>query len=176
MNDWYISSVSQEQIVEAKKIVQEANNLAWSNKFESDTRWIGYLGEQIFKEWLDKTKIPYHYWRESETKDIRDFTVGRLEIDVKAVGTNFFPQNNYGCQVVCSQLGNENVNAYVFCRYLLKENKVVIMGWLPKDEFLEISRLCKAGEQVTKSFKVPADMREVKLYQLKPLIDLDRYR
>lgn len=175
MDDWYIVQFDASEVVEAKKIRELKDSNKWGNRFDSSTRWTGYLGEMAFKFWLDQLGLQYTHWNFIEVKDKRDFTVGRLEIDVKTIATNFFPRKSYSCLVACSQLDNENVNAFVFCRYLLKEDKVVIMGWLPKEEFLDKSIFREKGYQED-NFVVPTDMRKVFMYQLKPLMDIDRWK
>ena len=176
MNDWYIVEFTEEEVAEAKRIRTEKDKNNWGDHFSSDTRWIGYLGEIAFKCWLEEMGMTFHHWDYIDRKDIRDFTVSSLEIDVKTVGTNYFPRESYGCTVAVAQLDNEVVNAYVFCRFILEERRAIVMGWIPKDEFIKLSKGHKKGERVNEHFVSPADMRQVCVRQLKPLIDIDRYR
>lgn len=175
-SDWFDVPFSEEEVAEAKKIRQYKDSNRWGDHFDSDTRWVGHLGEIAFRVWLNQYGFPYKHWDLRDEKDTRDFTFGRLEIDVKTTSTKFPPKMHYGVEVLCSQLDNDVVNSFVFCRYNLETNVASMLGWLPKDEFIDKSIERKAGDKVTESFTVRADMLEVKLRQLKPLIDLDRYR
>ena len=123
INHWYIVAFEQETINSIKQDRCEKDKHQWGNRFDSDTRWVGDLGELAFKDWLNEIGFPYNYWTNKQFKDTRDFTVGRLEIDVKTIATNYFPKRSYSCQVAASQLKNEAVNTYVFSRYLLDKKK-----------------------------------------------------
>lgn len=174
--DWFDVEFSDEEVREAKKRREYKDSNKWGDHFDSETRWVGYLGEIAFRAWLNQYGFAYKHWNQRDAKDTRDFTFGKLEIDVKTTSTKYPPKMFYGVEVLVSQLGNENVNAYVFCRYNLENNVATVLGWLPKDEFIEKSIERKAGDKVTESFTVRADMLEVKIQQLMRLIDLDRYR
>jgi hypothetical protein len=174
--DWFIIKFSDYEIEEAKKIREEKDKNLGENRFNSETRWVGYLGEIAFRYWLRELGLKHTYWDFRDRKDKRDFTLDSLEIDVKTIATNYYPKMHYSCAVLSGQVTNEVVNTYVFVRYILPTNIAIVMGWLSKKEFLERADEKKKGTVTNSNFKVPADMLDVRINELRPLIDLDRYR
>jgi hypothetical protein len=175
-SDWYTIQFSEEDVKKAKAIRASKDRNQWGNRFESETRWVGYLGEIAFRCWLNEVGFGYRHYDLRDEKDIRDFTVGLLEIDVKTLVQKKYPQMYYNCEVNESQLDNDMVNAYVFCRYMIDSNEVIVLGWIPKKDFLKRSWERKKGDTLAGGAIVTADMQQVKVSYLKPLIDIDRYR
>jgi hypothetical protein len=54
---------------------------------------------------------------------------------------------------------------------LLKDNKVVLMGWITKDEFQILKTVRRKGE-ILHTMKVDKDFYEVPVERLTPLISL----
>ena len=108
----------------SKKKTIELGNFNNLNK-EVETRYVGYLGEDAFENTLEDLHIGYH--RYSNIDDMKtdeaDFRVGRHLVDVKTISTKYYPKTDYACNVMKAQHDrNATVTAYVFVRYILKEN------------------------------------------------------
>lgn len=166
---WYIRQFSEEEIRKYKNRRDFKDSHRWGNIFEGKDRWTGYPGEVSFRDFLNDNAIDHAHHNTVDEKDVKDFTVGNCNIDVKTVATTVDPKEYYGCEVEQSQTGNKSVDTYVFVRFNTKTNTAFVLGWLPKHEFLgkAISRL--PGERVTGSFTVNTAMFEVKIDDLRPL-------
>lgn len=142
------------------------------NLFESKTRWVGDLAEDGVARVFDQNGIKYIHWTNEREKDLRDFTVGKFEIDVKCLVVNYYPKENYGVNVAKVQTFNKIVNTYIFTHFVLPFRKLVIIGWKSKDEFMEDARELPKGYKLTDSFTTPCDMFEVLCYQVRSLESL----
>jgi len=174
MSDFWTVRFTEQDVEEAKERRKLKDTFVRGNRFDSDNRWIGYLGEVAFKGWLDKMTVDYTWWNKERAADIQDFSVtGGLEIDVKTLSsTKYFPKSHHGCQVAVKQLDNEGVDTFVFCTFILDSYEMVVKGWVSKEEFMEKSELKQAGIPITKYFTPPVDMRSIKVFQLRPLSEL----
>lgn len=179
-DDWVEYRFSEDEVQDIRSAVESKNKrLAYSN-FENkiDTRWCGIAMEVAFKNWLDKRQIQYTHWTGKTDYDDCDFTVGNLNIDVKAISTKYLPRYDYGCDVVEKQwskiIDKKAINALVFGRFVLKINVAIIMGWLTVDEFKE---RCKFQEKGTKlgAITIENNQYEVQVKDLWSLHQLFTY-
>lgn len=134
--------------------------MSGKNIFDSDNTWLGDLAEEGVKRLFDEHKVKYIHWTNRLRKDLRDFTVGELEIDVKCMGVNFYPREDYAVDVAKVQTYNEVVNTYIFTHYVLPKKTLVIIGWKPKAEFLQDASEYMKDQYVRKKFYAPCDMYE----------------
>lgn len=123
------------------------NNL----KKEFDTRWIGTACEKAFEAYIGVIKgLSYQYHAKNDRVDDRDFTIGEHEIDVKGVATSYYPKDYYACNIPQNQWeksmreGNI-INMFVFTRYLLHTNTVVLLGAISKERLKKTAQFFPEG-------------------------------
>lgn len=180
-SDWYKVSFTDEQIENAKKLRKEKDKCINYRELESEYRWAGDLAEDAFIQFLTEYQInEWQAWSKIGHVDTRDFTVGRLEIDIKARTGNKHPQPYFNCPIEDRQLYSkfhEIVNTFVFSYFWIPENTIFIFGFLEKDDFLRKSRGYKKDDKPNKrvNFVFSVDTHVIKIRDLKPIIDLPRY-
>lgn len=139
-----------------------------------DKRWTGEPGEDAFEAWLVYHGQRYRRWTMKAAKDLRDFTVGPHEIDVKIKPSATRPRDYFDCAVKVVQLENSSVNAYVFGTYWFGDRRVVLHGWMTKQEFLARStvQVERVRNSRTSVFVNQFPNRVVKVHQVRPLSEL----
>lgn len=177
---FYIKEFEQSFVDEIKKQVEQRNRKYDFNNLPSDkgNRWVGVLGELALKEYLDGFEwvegIDYIYNAKDNDKCPFDFTINELKLDVKTVATKYFPRLDYGCNLDIDQFNKPECNSYVFGRFILNENKVVLMGWITKDEF-EAKKVTRLKGSILHTMEVEKDFYEVEVNKLTPLTSLMFY-
>lgn len=176
---WYEKVYTNAEVEKFRQARKLKDNYLAENYFQSDLRWLGDIGEDTFKSYLTELGLRYTHWTNAKTADLRDFTVGRLEIDVKCIGCDEYP--HMGCQASVNAKQIEKieqhgvVNCFAWTRFLHSENTCIIVGFLPKDIFDERKKLTPAGTRFNNGKTSVADMHGVKVECLYPPIFLDRY-
>lgn len=149
-----------------------------NTRFEAETNWIGVVGEDVFEMWLKHHRVSYHRWTHDNWNEKKDFTVNvkpPVSIDVKMLSTKYFPRLSYMCMVTEDQLLDAEVDAYVFGRYVLVENRAILIGWLSRMEFMQLAVKRQEGYVCPENgFTSRRDMREAPLGILRPLRSLIR--
>jgi len=169
--DYYLKKFTDKEIEEFKKITDRKNKILDYNNLDKnfETRWIGIPCELAFREFLDKNNFKYKHWTTFDRKDDRDFTIiqpSKFEIDVKGISTNYFPRNEYACNITEKQWikldKKENiVDTFVFVRYWLPENTAIVVGAISKSQFKEKCEYCVKGTErgkivlSTNNYEVP---------------------
>jgi hypothetical protein len=135
--------------------------------YDKGSRWIGRVGEEAFRRWMELEKIPYVDLTDIGPSWI-DFTVGHLKIDVKTVGANSIIKGNYGVNFTKEQYDKMEraekklkPNCFVFCRFIGEENKVVFVGIKSKRNFDKDKRELIKGTIITDKYTVPEDQYEI---------------
>jgi len=59
MSDFWTVRFTEQDVENAKERRKLKDTFVRGNRFDSDNRWIGYLGEVAFKDWLDKMTVDY---------------------------------------------------------------------------------------------------------------------
>ena len=174
--DWYRKNFTQEEIEEIKAYDKEKQERLKSNSYNKDfkTRWVGTACEMAFDEYLEESGID-RLWHLNKGVDYFDFTIETLNIDVKAVSTNYEPQLDYGADVVEKQVEKmkkyKNINVLVFCRFNLKTNQAIVLGWITFKSFVEKAKYQEAGTKLGEII-ISTPQYEVKIAELRRLSKL----
>ncbi len=178
--DWFHKDFTDQEVRELKERQDKtAKKLNYNNYINQAPRWIGTAVELAFKDWLDHYGFEYKYWQKDGEFDDRDFTFGRLEIDVKSRSQTVEAKDYYYLSVVGKQWDKIKkqglINCLVFGAFLLPENRAYVYGWLPVSEFEREAKFMPKG---TLSGKIilQNDGYNIMIKQLKELIDIDRFR
>lgn len=116
------------------------------NKFESQQRWMGYLGELAFREYLIQAGIEYEHHNTDSNKDLYDFTVSGVKIDVKTTVRRRHPTLEDHAVVPLEQINN-SYDALVFVSYDPTKGWAYLLGKISKDRFKKESILLARGER-----------------------------
>lgn len=157
------------EVPEAEVEKAKADPPTYRARFQSQSRWMGKIGEWAFSEFLKENKV---YFKDL-TKDGPswvDFKLGTLNVDVKTITTKYFPKEDYACNVDYQQHhDNHEADAYVFVRFIKPKRTCVIVGWCRKDYFTQNALTRMGGEKITKSFTPVEDFYEIKIDQLQDM-------
>lgn len=151
---FYSTKFTDSEIQQFKEQTDQKNRALNYNNIDKDikTRWIGVVCEAAFERWLKWKKLEYTYWPTKDKIDELDFTVGQYNIDVKGVGTNYYPKPNYACNLCENQYKkllrpDNKINALVHARFILPTNTVVLLGFISREKTIEKARFFKKGEK-----------------------------
>lgn len=174
---FHIKSFDPSFVKETKVKVSNRNRESNFNNLPSDkgNRWVGELGELAFLDFLERLDLKegedFHYTARDTDKAPYDFNIDWLNLDVKIVATKYFPRLHYGCDIDPDQFLKPECNGFVFGRYILDENKVVLMGWITKEQVKELGVQRRKGDILNK-LVVEKDFIEVPIKDLTPLSSL----
>jgi len=141
-NDFIEVSISGEMLKEAEDrnriFFKKYGNIGTNRKDKENQRITGYLAEIAIKNTFDKLSY-------SETDDV-DFTSKskKITFDSKAQGCNGKPRIDYVGTLYETQ-AKRNCDILIFSRVKNTHDKVWITGFVPKSEFLKISKLIPKG-------------------------------
>ena len=156
---FYTKQFSEDEIELFKAKREDKDKIFGYNNWDKEyaTRWIGDPCEMVFKEFLERHKIPFQHWTTDDKLDDRDFTVGPVgneifEVDVKGVSAKSIPREDYACNVVQKQWNRimkpgNIVNTLVFARFVLQTNMAVIVGAISKTDLREKAEYFPAGTE-----------------------------
>lgn len=165
--DWVQMEIPAEKIEELKQ-----TPVNWKARFMTDNRWLGRVGEWAFEELLIEAQQPFENLTKSGPS-WTDFKLNNKNIDVKTISTDYFPRENYGCNVDASQhRANKEADIYVFVRYIKSQSKAVFVGYCSKDYFSKNAVLRMADTAVTNSFTPKAEFYEILISELNPITSL----
>lgn len=158
--DWYQVEFTEAYVEEVKK-----KKIDWKQNLQGDvkTRWVGELGEEAFRLYMKTIKRPIKDKTQNGASWV-DFEIDFMKVDVKTVATNYFPTEEYACNISPIQHErNKEADTYVFARYIIPQRIVVILGWVSKHEF-EINALTRmSGDKVTEKFKTNGELMELEI-------------
>jgi len=182
--DIYTIPFSIQAVEKIKKINKQrdynANPTNYNNYgAEFNTTWVGLAGELAFKHFLDLNPVEYRYYSDIRTKDIVDFDVYSLNIDVKTSSCKTEPQLYWNCGVSEPQfdktIEQKKVNCFLFCNYNLLTNEASVLGFLHISDFQKLAKFTPQGTK-RGSIELSVGDYSVKTYDLRPLNDLPKFR
>lgn len=137
--------------------------------YDKGSRWIGEVGEEAFRRWLDLEKVVYTDLTGTGPSWI-DFKVAGLKIDVKTTGqkTRAMPNDEWGINFTKDQYDRMETaeprlqpNCFVFCRFIGELNRVIFVGVKSKKHFDMDKREIPKGTVITEDYTVPEHQYEI---------------
>lgn len=151
--DWIEYNITDEEVAQAQEERDiKDERLKNDNIFDSPHRWAGTLGELAVMKWFQDQNVTYEYFPTLFRKDIKDFKVKTLNIDVKTRTHYYDPECEDMALVANNQLGNTNVNFYIFCWFVPRFKKITILGHCSKKTFLDYRTEFEQGELVDRKY------------------------
>ena len=172
--NWFYHTFERAFVEKMKQAQTEKDRLFSFHWLESEKRWCGRLGELSAEERLKQKIIPYTAWTRPDKRDLRDFTIGKAEIDAKTYRTDYTPRKEYFVNVNVNQyekfIKPGIVNTLLFIAFVEPLSTAIVLGWLTKKEFDEMKILKKKGDQ-SNTIKIKEDVYCVTIGELRPLFD-----
>jgi hypothetical protein len=144
------TDIAQAQAIRADRD-QEYGNIFTVH--EGDVRWVGELGEIAFHRWLTAQQVT-HTWITKATAGKPDFWIGHQSVDVKTVKRQADGVDpNYGAQITACQ-ASKPIDQFFFATYIVSEQKIILLGGLPRSEYLNQARFYASGEHVHPAYQI----------------------
>ncbi|WP_202593428.1 hypothetical protein [Tolumonas lignilytica] len=117
---------------------------------KTDKRWVGDLGEFVFKSFLTSRGISKkdYEWVLYDAAGKADFIMmDSSKLDVKTVKRKWPVQPNYTAQITAQHI-NEDVQHYFFMSYQINARKMTLLGGISKSEFKKHAVYYREGDEV----------------------------
>jgi hypothetical protein len=148
------------------------NQPSWDARFESESRWIGQLGEEAFRRWCLQEGVEYTDFTHDGPCWV-DFEALGKKIDVKTIGTKWYPKKHYACNVDSDQnVANVDADTYVFVRFIHEKNYALLVGWISKKNFNKNCVTRMSNKAITESMTPVKEFQEVLISDLEPMWSL----
>lgn len=155
-NGWISVSVSARHEQYAKKIRAERDAL-YGNIFtqkDTDQRWVGDLGEIVFKSWLTHMDILGAKWIVDSASGQPDFILpDGTRIDIKTVKRKGDPQAHFEAGMT-TRHAHEPIDQFFFMSYVPQTRLMWLLGGIGRERFLKQSVHFKAGDFVHPSYQI----------------------
>lgn len=153
---WVILNVP--ELAEEKAMrLRLKRDAAYGNIFteeKTDERWVGDLGEYVFKSFLSSRGVDkgnYH-WILEDAAGKADFVMNDgSKLDVKTVKRKVQVQPNYTAQITAQHL-SEDVHHYFFMSYQNVTRKMTLLGGITKEEFKKHAIYYGEGSRVHNNY------------------------
>jgi len=121
----------------AKKLTEEFDSQKTWDKYKCNNNYLGYLGEKMFHEWMDKMKIP-HIWKQfmKQATDEPDFIINGKSFDLKTT---------FGLKL---RLREPKFDYYIFSRVTDEVKEHLLIGYIAKEKLIRLikeDKLQKVG-------------------------------
>lgn len=154
-NGWISVDIDEKFENHAKKIRIERDKI-YGNIFsekESDLRWVGDLGEIVFKGWLKHLGVAGVQWIVDDASGEPDFIIGSHRVGVKTVKRKNAPKPSYEAGMT-SRHTEEPVESYFFMSYQFTERRMWLIGGISKSDFMSNATHYKAGDFVHPNYQI----------------------
>lgn len=168
--DFVVIPITEEMIKEAKELQKRLDRIDGTHRmhFNSPERWIGMLGQIGFRNW---SELQMHPISNVCISDGYDFIKNGKIIDIKTQRWDVgYPKSSWGLNFPSQQI-NKNADYFVFLLTNLTD-EIILLGFMPKDEYFQKAIFRKEGEEMTNSFIVRNDMYEILIKYLHPISKL----
>lgn len=121
---------------------------------ETDERWVGDLGEYVFKSFLTSrgiSKESYEWILENAAGKADFIMMDGSTVDVKTVKRKVQVQPGYTAQITAKHI-DEDVEHYFFMSYQNKVRKMTLLGGISKSEFKKNAIYYGEGAQVHRDY------------------------
>lgn len=190
LSECYSCTFSEEDERNAKIQSNKRNNYSQYNNFDNnaETRWIGILGEYALRSYLYEWGVPYKH-NINEMVDKQDFILPSrdrkifpdLKIDVKTQGTKSDNFSKYWYSYIAEKQmekysrNNDDVNMFVFTKYVFPQRTCYIIGFISLMDFAENCVYRKKGT-VCGGITLSTNDFAIQNLKLKEITSLDRVR
>lgn len=171
--DWVVLNVSCAE-VDAAKAMRADRDTQYGNRYAvspTDARWVGDLGEIALNRWLGEQGLENLQWITQDSAGRPDFVTGQgVRIGAKTIKRSVSPLLHYGAQVTACH-ADEPVDWFFFMSYIVKEQKLWLLGAMESSRFARESRRFGAGDQVQPAYRIREghEIKDVLLNQLMPV-------
>ncbi|MFG0456425.1 hypothetical protein [Shewanella mangrovisoli] len=120
----------------------------------TDERWVGDLGEFVFKSFLSDRGIPKnnYQWIIEDAAGNADFVMmDGSKVDVKTVKRKVPVKTEYTAQITAQHI-NEDIQHYFFMSYQIKEKQMTLLGGISKSEFIKHAKYYGEGDEVHSNY------------------------
>lgn len=129
----------------------------------------GFTGEGLVHEYLQEQGLMCGW---TNTFDYDMVLEGDVTIDVKTKRTGFTPKLDYECSITAASK-KQACDVYVFTRVKNDMSKGWILGFLPKQEYMDKATFMEKGTiDSSNGWKVQADCYNVPINELRPISEL----
>jgi len=155
---WIVVDVSEANENWAKNFRAERDKL-YGNIYQeeaTDERWVGDLGELVFKNWLKHHQVQGYVWIQEGAAGAPDFQLASgIRIGVKTVKRKVPPKKGYTAQITARHT-EEPIEQYFFMTYEIEQKRMWLLGGIDKESFLKGAIYYPAGSQVHAHYTVRA--------------------
>jgi len=155
-NGW-ISVPTAPRFVMWAKTIRAERDQQYGNIYretETDERWVGDLGEIVFKSWLNHVGIAGFQWITDNAAGNPDFIMPPdTKVGVKTVKRKVPPRAGYTAQVT-AQHANEPIDYFFFMSYEITKAKMWLLGGISKEDFLHHAVYYPAGARVHANYQI----------------------
>jgi len=136
-------------IAAAQRMRRERDKLYGNiyGEVETDLRWVGEIGELCFDQWLQRQESVTHEWILEDVAGRPDFLIGRTPVGMKTVKRNVPMQPNYSAQITARH-ATEPVSDFFFACYEIGAQRLVLLGGITRELFLQQARYYGPGDAV----------------------------
>ncbi|EKB9358984.1 MULTISPECIES: hypothetical protein [Gammaproteobacteria] len=153
---WISVGIDPKQEDRAKRL-RARRDLKYRNIFieaDSDLRWVGELGEWVFKSWVNHEGLLGFVWILDNAAGQPDFISPlNTRIDVKTVKRKKPPREGYTAQITARH-AEEPIDHFFFMTYDFNKRCMWLLGGLDRDSFMKGARFYGAGEWVHDHYQV----------------------
>lgn len=140
---------------------------------ESDSRWVGDLGELKINQALMLCNFEETDWfYETKAAGKSDFLFFGKSLDAKTVKRNVPMQLSYTAQITAKH-AKSDVDYLVFACYEVEANQLVVLGAISKEEFLKEATYYGAGQKVHANYTIRKghEIYNIEVFKLTPFRD-----
>lgn len=120
----------------------------------TDERWVGDLGEMVFKSWFKHEGFEGLKWVLNDAAGQPDFiTALGVRIGVKTVKRQVPPREDYTAQITACHAG-EPIDQFFFMTYEIPKHCMWLLGGIDRGSFLQGARYYGAGEWVHPNYQI----------------------
>jgi hypothetical protein len=155
-NGWISVSVPP-RFEQQAKTLREQRDKQYRNIYpeaDTDQRWIGDLGEIVFKSWLKHRKVEGYSWVLDGAAGSPDFILSSdIRIGCKTVKRKGPPHPEYTAQITARH-AHEPIDYFFFMTYEFRVQKMWLLGGIDHSGFLASARFYRDGEWVHPHYQV----------------------
>lgn len=139
------------------KRMRARRDLQYRNIFieaDTDKRWVGDLGEWVFKSWISHEGIQGFSWILENAAGQPDFVSPlNIRIGVKTVKRKRPPLDGYTAQITARH-AEEPIDHFFFMTYDFNQRRMWLLGGIDHASFMKEARRYGSGEWVHDNYQV----------------------
>lgn len=122
---------------------------------DTDSRWVGDLGEWAFNSFLNNAGANESQWlKDLDAAGKADFILpGGFSLGVKTVKRKVSPRPSYTAQITAKH-AKEPVNGYFFLCYDFVSRVMWLLGGISKEKFLRHAKYYGPGDKVHENYTI----------------------